>query len=330
MATKEIESNLLCKRLIHHFYSRNHNFCLEPKDIEEMNWNWQKEFLDATFNSKLIQKYPLSGHFSRLFLKKLIQHLEPHQEVHDDFYAQLCTAMNIINKDGFCYQHYLVENDINNIITIKETRNMVVNGTTGLKTWEAALMLSDWALSNQGIFSKKNVLELGSGVGFTGITIGKLCDIETLMFTDCHDDVLKTIRENVQINFADFEQEETEDVISFKSENKCLSVMQLDWNYVDELPDDIVPDILIGADIVYDPTILVPLCNVIHTFCERNSDLEVYIASIIRNEETFTSFLETLSESQLHYEKIEVKKSGFIEWDDSINKCLLKIIAKST
>ncbi|XP_026724573.1 protein-lysine N-methyltransferase EEF2KMT-like isoform X2 [Trichoplusia ni] len=330
MATKEIESNLLCKRLIHHFYSRNHNFCLEPKDIEEMNWDWQKEFLDSTFNSKLIQKYPLSGQFSRLFLKKLIQHLEPHQEVHDDFYAQLCTAMNIINKDGFSYQHYLVENDINNIITIKETRNMVVNGTTGLKTWEAALMLSDWALAKQEIFSEKNVLELGSGVGFTGITIGKLCDIKSLMFTDCHDDVLKTICENVKINFPDFVQEETQDVTSYKSENKCLSIMKLDWNSVDNLPDNIVPDILIGADIVYDPSILVPLCNVIQTFCKRNSNLVVYIASVIRNEATFASFLKTLDDAQLQYERVEVKKSGYIEWDDCINKCLLKIIEKST
>lgn len=70
--------------------------------------------------------------------------------------------------------------------------------------------------------------------------------------------------------------------------------MKLDWNSVDNLPDNIVPDILIGADIVYDPSILVPLCNVIQTFCKRNSNLVVYIASVIRNEETFASFLKTL------------------------------------
>ena len=73
-----------------------------------------------------------------------------------------------------------------------------------------------------------------------------------------------------------------------------LGVMMLDWNAIEDLPDSIVPDILIGADIVYDPSILQPLSNVIQTFCARNMDLEVYIASVIRNEETFNGFLRTL------------------------------------
>lgn len=101
-----------------------------------MDWDWQQAFLDATIKSSLIEKYPISGQFSRLFLKKLINYLEPHHEVHDDFYIQLCAVMNELNKDGFSYRHYVIGNDLNNTVTVKETKNMVVNGTTGLKTWE--------------------------------------------------------------------------------------------------------------------------------------------------------------------------------------------------
>lgn len=136
--------------------------------------------------------------------------------------------------------------------------------------------------------------------------------------------------------------------------------MMLDWNAIEDLPDSLVPDILIGADIVYDPSILKPLSNVIQTFVARNKDLEVYIASVIRNEETFNEFLKTLGEHgsyklfnqiipmlcktaavgvssilfvisgemYLDYENLEVSKSVFIDWDESINKCLLKIKAK--
>ncbi|KAJ8725763.1 hypothetical protein PYW08_003946 [Mythimna loreyi] len=318
----------LLRQLTLHFYKGNLNFCLMSEDIETMDWDWQQAFLDATVNSKLIQEYPLSGKFASLFLKKIIQALETNQEVHDDFYTHLCKSMNYLNKDGFSYRHYVIGEDTNNIITIKETRNMVVNGTTGLKTWEAALMLSDWALCNQNKFVNKNVLELGSGVGFTGITISKLCNIKSLMLTDCHDDVLKTISENILINFPHFKQEKDKDISVFRGKDKFLGVMQLDWNAIEDLHDSIVPDILIGADIVYDPSILKPLSNCIQTFCARNKHLEVYIASVIRNEETFNGFLTTLDELNLDHENVELSQSVFIEWDESINKCLLKIKAK--
>ncbi|KAJ8722578.1 hypothetical protein PYW07_003758 [Mythimna separata] len=327
MSETELNVSLL-RKLILHFYKGNLNFFLMPKDIETMDWSWQQAFLDATVNSKLIQEFPISSKFASLFLKKIIQTLEPNQEVHDDFYTQLCKSMKDLNKDGFSYRHYVIGNDINNIITIKETRNLVVNGTTGLKTWEAALMLSDWALCNQDKFENKTVLELGSGVGFTGITIGKLCNLKSLILTDCHDEVLKTISENISINFPHCKQETNKDITFFKAEDKSLGVMQLDWNAIKDLPNSIVPDILIGADIVYDPSILKPLSNVIQTFCARNKDLEVYIASVIRNEETFNGFLKTLDELNLDHENVELSKSVYIEWDESINKCLLKIKAK--
>ncbi|CAH0701693.1 unnamed protein product [Spodoptera exigua] len=316
-------------KFIQYFYQGNLNFYLLPKDVEEMDWNWQQEFLDATVNSKLMKEYPASSKFVSLFLKKIIQHLEPKQEVHDGFYEHLCTSMKHIDKDGYSYRHYLIGNDINNVITTKETKNMVVNGTTGLKTWEAALMLSDWVLCNKNFFSNKHVLELGSGVGFTGITIAKYCNTKSMVLTDCHDDVLKTICDNIQINFAQLQKQEENIITWFKDHNKSLGVTTLDWNAIDDFMEDMVPDILIGADIVYDPSILQPLSNVIHTFCSRNKKLEVFIASVIRNEETFKGFLKALSEMELEYETIELPKCVHIEWDENINRSLLRINSKS-
>lgn len=74
----------------------------------------------------------------------------------------------------------------------------------------------------------------------------------------------------------------------------------LDWNTIEYLSDSIVPDILVGADIVYDPSIIQPLCNVIQTFFARNKNLEVYIVSAIRNEDTFNRFLKTLGEFNIN------------------------------
>lgn len=108
----------------------------QPEDVKLMDWDFQESFLAATFNSNLIKQYPVSSKYSKLFLKKFIEHLEPEHEVHDDIYAQLCTVMNDSNEDDFCYRHYVIGKNLDNVITMKETRSMVVNGTTGLKTWE--------------------------------------------------------------------------------------------------------------------------------------------------------------------------------------------------
>lgn len=78
----------------------------------------------------------MSSQFTKLFFKKLVEYLEPCQEIHDDLYAQLCTAMKASSDETYCYKHYIIGNDLNNVITMKETRSMVVNGTTGLRTWE--------------------------------------------------------------------------------------------------------------------------------------------------------------------------------------------------
>lgn len=64
-------------------------------------------------------------------------------------------------------------------------------------------MLTEWVLSNETLFHNKKILELGSGVGFTGITIAKHCKIDTILLTDCHEDVLNAICDNIEINFPE-------------------------------------------------------------------------------------------------------------------------------
>lgn len=83
-------------------------------------------------------------------------------------------------------------------------------------------MFSDWSLSNKQIFSDKKILELGSGVGFTGITIAKHCAIKSMLMTDCHIEVLKTIDENIQINFPGACSEQKETMTLYRTEDKVI------------------------------------------------------------------------------------------------------------
>lgn len=101
-----------------------------------MTWDWQEKFLEVTMKNELLKLYPLSNEFSKLFFKCIINYLVD-QEVHDDMYAHLCRFMNTHPTDNyFSYRHYIIGNNFNEIITIKETNKTVAEGTTGLRNWE--------------------------------------------------------------------------------------------------------------------------------------------------------------------------------------------------
>lgn len=86
-------------------------------------------------------------------------------------------------------------------------------------------MLSDWALCHKEVFTNKNVLELGSGVGFTGITIAKYCNTKSMIMTDCHSEVLKTINDNVLINLPDYQPKDTDKSVIYTNGDKSIGLI---------------------------------------------------------------------------------------------------------
>ena len=66
--------------------------------------------------------------------------------------------------------------------------------------FQASHFLAEWCSSNASEFEGKKVLELGSGLGLTGLTVVKNCKPSSFTFTDVHDSVLKVLVENVNIN----------------------------------------------------------------------------------------------------------------------------------
>lgn len=92
--------------------------------------------------------------------------------------------------------------------------------------FQAAIVLADWALCNKAVFFGKKVLELGSGVGFSGVTIAKHCAPQSMYLTDCHSGVLKAICDNIQINFPEI-QEENEEETMFKNNEQKIGKSQI-------------------------------------------------------------------------------------------------------
>lgn len=85
----------------------------------------------------------------------------------------------------------------------------------------------------------RTVLELGSGVGLTGITICHACGPSRFVFSDCHSSVLQKLQHNVQLNGL---KQQT---------SPAVSVEELDWTAVtEEQLEQIAADTVIAAGAV--------------------------------------------------------------------------------
>lgn len=77
---------------------------------------------------------------------------------------------------------------------------MLSNGTTGLQIWPAAFWLAEWILENKEEFKNRCVLELGCGLGFTGLVASMSCEIKEYILTDWHVKVLQSLFSNLCLN----------------------------------------------------------------------------------------------------------------------------------
>lgn len=172
----------------------------------------------------------------------------------------------------------------------------VTRGTTGLKTWEASLSLAAFVASNPDLLNKTlepTILELGCGSGFLSLVAAHVVkrNKARLVLTDLDGEVLQRAQEAVEVN----------DVPN----NVEMCVEPLDWVEVQHDDDrackflnELRADLILAADIVFDPSLIEPLCATLNRLMRGHGSNEViptaYVASTVRNPSTFTQFKETL------------------------------------
>lgn len=177
--------------------------------LSNLSWDDQHRMLNETVRLESVQKYPLDRNYLIRFLRYVIDALgSQNLEVHDDFYTKLCEFQSKSDEcdSEYSYKHYQVlvdkpdEGRIETVI-LKENRNKISHGTTGLNVWESALAISDWAIENRCHVDGKHILELGAGTGLSSLIIGKCCSPKTIHITDGNDRVIENLNENVTNNF---------------------------------------------------------------------------------------------------------------------------------
>ncbi|MBW1895897.1 MAG: methyltransferase [Deltaproteobacteria bacterium] len=126
-----------------------------------------------------------------------------------------------------------------------------------IKIWEASIILADHMLTLD-LDKEKHVLEIGAGMGLTGLFLGAFGHQVTI--TDCEEEALQLLRLNVAHNNLSHVQ-----------------VKKLDWNEPDLVGRY---DIICGSELVYKETFIEPLIELFRKYLKPAGT--VFIAHDIR------------------------------------------------
>ncbi|XP_054499773.2 protein-lysine N-methyltransferase EEF2KMT isoform X1 [Agelaius phoeniceus] len=295
------------------------------------------DILHKTILHPLCVKYPPSAKYRRCFLTELIKKLESTAaEPLDELYEALADVLKEEEESTHCYKNYLLPSG--DCVSLCESTALISGGTTGLLTWEAALHLAQWALQNPSLFRGRTILELGSGIGFTGIAICKSCQPRTFIFSDCHPRVLQQLGENLQLNGLTPEPDvtwstQTESQGQEGEGQSCqtpkVMVAELDWGSVTEKQLlALRADVVIAADVVYDPEIILALIGMLQKLSTSRGDRkapEVFIASTIRNPDTYQLFQAELDKAGIRWQVIPAHSSCNFLYDVQPDVTILQL-----
>lgn len=277
---------------------------LSLKDVQN-----QRLLLQWTVCHKMGQTFPVNAEYKRKFLKKIIDTLEEDGiELCEDLYNLYVESLeNSKTQSSFSYKSYYLST-IDEFIPLFECSSFLSCGTTGLNTWPGARFLANWCIHHKDLFFNKRIIELGAGVGLTGIMVTKSCFPVSYLFTDYHEKVLKILNYNVKLNFDQSTQVcNDSDILlneplllpsKYSNGDTVISVDSIDWTEqcgVDAILESYgIFDVILAADVVFEPTLLASLVDTIFRIMNRSHQSKKYCTGyfsiVVRNDETFEKF----------------------------------------
>ncbi|XP_029945462.1 protein-lysine N-methyltransferase EEF2KMT isoform X2 [Salarias fasciatus] len=272
------------------------------------------EILKQTCLHPLCRSFPPSVRYRRLFLSELIRLEAAGCDPLDELYDALGEVVGEA-EGSECYKSYFLP--CGGAVSLLEKVALISEGTTGLVTWEAALYLAEWALDHREFFSDRTVLELGSGVGLTGVAICRSCRPRRFVFSDCHAAVLQALRDNVRLNGLDGRAA------------PAVSVRRLDWTTAteDELRE-VGADVVIAADVVYDPDVAHSLVELLRLVLTRSSPPPaVLVCCAVRNPQTYGGFRRQLESRGIQPEVLDGAVSHVFPYDRLSHMELIRLTA---
>mmetsp|Transcript_10974 Transcript_10974/g.33664 ORF Transcript_10974/g.33664 Transcript_10974/m.33664 type:complete len:250 (+) Transcript_10974:63-812(+) len=167
---------------------------------------------------------------------------------------------------------------------------------TGQVVWPVARLLALYVYSERSFFHSKRVLELGAGVGLTGLVAARYAQKSVL--TDGSESVLKILHENV--------------AQARRTLGRDVEAAALNWEAPlreKQMPAIIeklggMPDIILGADVVQWPEALEPLMDTVSELLSRGNSSAYFACGLVARSKWLRNELFRLS--SLHNLQVSV------------------------
>ncbi|XP_042408975.1 putative uncharacterized protein DDB_G0277003 isoform X3 [Zingiber officinale] len=253
----------------------------------------QTFILEECINDNAIKGPKLNHKYIKNVLQKLIVAVESTSEVVEGLYEKFAYYLTINLEDQLLKENNRIckqvtfllspgnSTAVDLVVSLQCSLNML-EGDTGCALWPSSLFLSEFILSFQEIFSNRFCFEIGSGVGLVGITLLH-AGASKVILTDGDLSTLANMRCNLKMN-------NLMEASSVRSSGQpMVECRHLPWESVSK-----------SELLIYQPEIV---------FSQESEDAQhglstseppiAYIATVIRNQETFDCFLRVATENSL-------------------------------
>ncbi|KAF1317493.1 putative methyltransferase, partial [Globisporangium splendens] len=292
-------------------------FCSD--DAHWSSLEMQAKIMHAVVFDPICDKFSPHKTYVYRFLKSYMSEIEAHgAEAHDDLVSELMEYVvygqlgkNSLSAEDMHHVSFTIPTSFapEEIAATLPSSPLVVTcrvasvfNDVGLKLWEAGWFLAEYIITHPAVFTDKVVLELGAGVGFTGLVLAEITKPKRVLLSDYAPNVMQNLRYNVEVNASRFQ---------------CpVDVLTLDWDTWEPSVEDeeLRPDILLAGDCVYDVASFPSLVRVLQAFlgptttataAEHSArERKAIFASTIRNQTTFQAFLDQLAVFEITYTDI--------------------------
>ena len=164
-------------------------------------------------------------------------------------------------------------------VNLNEQTIFLADGGEGLHLWEAAVVLSRYAVTHSSLFDNKTILELGTGCGLLGICLLLKTNCSKLTFSDYVDSVISNLKDNISLNI--------------RTKDK-YDILQLDWREYEKLTEKY--DVIIGTELIYQGGYIEELAKLIKKSLKDNG--KCYISMPLQRSMTL-KFIEYCNENGL-------------------------------
>lgn len=248
--------------------------------------------------------------YVKVFLSRYIRLLESQTDVAEELYELVCDSSILGATEPSATATDVLRYGVGSKATVAIRENPKViscHGTTGLRTWEAALYLLNM-LNTPGALGPldlkgRRIVELGAGTGLVSLALLQQKDVHQfshIIVTDGDTALVENLQPTFALNGVQLHRGDKDDgaegqADEMQSGNLCGSepcafAQQLLWgttnrqssSFIQEAPQ---ADIVVAADVTYDKLIVPQLCDTIGDFLVGGTTA-VFVAATVRNLET--------------------------------------------